>query len=387
MPTIHHCDLAIVGGGLAGALIALAATKRRPDARIRLIEGEASFGGNHVWSFFASDVSDAHRALVAPLIAHGWRGYDIAFPTHGRTLDTAYYSITSDRLDTVLREQLPAQALMSGAHVLGTSPTAVVLADGDRVEAQGVIDCRGPGDLSLLDLGWQKFMGMELELDGLHDVDRPIVMDATVEQLDGYRFVYTLPFTATSLFVEDTYYSDTPDLDTQLLAGRITAYADAKGWGLARVGRSETGVLPVAMGGDFEEYWRSGGNRVAKGGMRAGLFHPLTGYSLPDAVRLAQMVAESGDWSGGALHTLTHDFAARLWKQRRFYRTLATMLFRAAEPAERYRVLERFYRLDAGLVGRFYAGRSTIIDKARVLIGKPPVPIGRAVQALAGRRK
>ncbi len=386
MPTIHHCDLAIVGGGLSGALIALAAARRRPDARIRLIEENTTFGGNHVWSFFASDVTDPNRALVAPLIAHGWRGYDIAFPDHARTLDTAYYSITSERIDAVLRDQLPAQALMTGARVLGTSPTAVVLADGDRVEAQGVIDCRGPGDLSLLDLGWQKFMGMELELGGLHDVERPIVMDATVEQVDGYRFVYTLPFTATSLFVEDTYYSDTPDLDTQVLAGRITQYALSKKWRLARVGRTETGVLPVAMGGDFEEYWRSGGNRVAKGGMRAGLFHPLTGYSLPDAVRLAQLVAESGDWSGGALHTLTHDHAARLWRERRFFRTLATMLFRAAEPAERYRVLERFYRLDAGLVGRFYAGRSTMIDKARVLIGKPPVPIGRAVRALAGKR-
>ena len=386
MPTIHHCDLAIVGGGLAGALIALAAAKRRPDARIRLIEGAAQFGGNHVWSFFGSDVADEHRALVAPLVAHAWRGYDIAFPGHARTLDTAYYSITSERLDTVLRQTLSPETLMASARVLGASPTAVVLADGNRVEGQGVIDCRGPGDVSHLDLGWQKFMGMELKTAYPHGVERPIVMDGSVEQLDGYRFVYTLPFDASTLFVEDTYYSDTPDLDTQTLARRISAYAAAQGWDGVSVGRSETGVLPVAMGGDFEEYWRSGGNRVAKGGMRAGLFHPLTGYSLPDAVRLAHLVADSGDWSGGALHTLTHDYAATLWRQRRFYRMLATMLFRAAEPAERYRVLERFYRLDAGLVGRFYAGRSTLLDKMRVLTGKPPVPIGRAVQALMGRQ-
>ncbi|WP_288408893.1 lycopene beta-cyclase CrtY [uncultured Sphingomonas sp.] len=386
MPTIHQCDLAIVGGGLSGALVALAAAKRRPDARIRLVEGAATFGGNHVWSFFGSDVATEQRALVAPLVAHGWRGYDIAFPAHSRTLDTTYYSITSDRLDTVLRDTLPPEALMASARVLGASPTAVVLADGDRVEAQGVIDCRGPGDLSLLDLGWQKFMGMELKTAYPHGVERPIVMDGSVEQLDGYRFLYTLPFDASTLFVEDTYYSDTPDLDTQALAARISAYAAARGWDAATVGRSETGVLPVAMGGDFEEYWRSGGNRVAKGGMRAGLFHPLTGYSLPDAVRLAQLVAESSDWSGGALHTLTHDFAGGLWKKRGFYRMLATMLFRAADPVERYRVLERFYRLDAGLIGRFYAGKSTWVDQARVLIGKPPVPIGRAVQALMGRQ-
>ncbi|MEP9403872.1 lycopene beta-cyclase CrtY [Sphingomonas sp. VNH70] len=385
MPTIHHCDLAIVGGGLSGALIALAAAKRRPDARIRLIEGSAHFGGNHVWSFFGSDAPGPYRALIAPLVAHGWPAYDIAFPAHARTIDTSYYSITSERLDEVVHSALPPEALMTGARVLGASPTAVVLADGDRVEAQGVIDCRGPGDTAALDLGWQKFMGMELKTAYPHGVERPIVMDATIEQHDGYRFVYTLPFDAATLFVEDTYYSDTPDLDTQLLAGRISAYAGAKGWPVAAVGRCETGVLPVAMGGDFEEYWRSGGNRVAKGGMRAGLFHPLTGYSLPDAMRLAHKVAEASDWSGGALHTLTHDYAAQLWKARGYYRMLATMLFRAAEPAERYRILERFYRLDPKLVGRFYAGRSTFVDKARVLIGKPPVPIGRAVSAILGR--
>ena len=63
---------------------------------------------------------------------------------------------------------------------------------------------------------------------------------------------------------------------------------------------------------------------------------------------------------------------------------LDRMLFRAAEPEERYRVLEHFYRLDPRLVGRFYAGRSTMTDKARILTGKPPVPIGRAIGAILG---
>ena len=73
-----------------------------------------------------------------------------------------------------------------------------------------------------------------------------------------------------------------------------------------------------------------------------------------------------------------------MWRARGFYRILARMLFRAAEPAERYRVLERFYRLDPALIGRFYAGNTTMPDKIRILSGKPPVPIGRAVAALAG---
>ena len=382
MPAIHHCDLAIVGGGLAGGLIALALRKQRPDLDLRIIEGGERLGGNHLWSFFASDVAAADRWLIAPLISHGWTGYDAAFPGHARTLKAPYYAIESERFDRVVRAAMPQGGVMSGRKVLGASARAVVLADGDRIEAGGVIDCRGAGDLSKLDLGWQKFLGRELALVEPHALKRPIVMDATVAQLDGYRFVYALPFAATRLFVEDTYYSDTPELDADALRQRIDAWTRARGIAAERVTREETGVLPVAIGGDFEEYWRSGGNRVAKGGMRAGLFHPVTGYSLPDAVRLARVVAGASNLDGTALHELTFGYARRQWQKRGFYRMLSAMLFRAAEPEERYRILERFYRLDAGLIARFYAGQSNLLDRARVLAGKPPVPVGRAFQAI-----
>jgi lycopene beta-cyclase len=384
MAAIITCDVAIVGAGLAGGMIALALKRKHPELDIRLIEQSRRIGGNHLWSFFASDVAEDHRWIVAPLISYGWKSYDVAFPDHARTLDAPYYSIESDRLDMVVRARLPKNAVMLNRKVLGASPTAVLLADGDRIQARGVIDCRGTGDLGLLDLGWQKFLGREFSLAEPHDLARPVVMDARVPQVDGYRFVYALPFAATRMFVEDTYYSDTPDVDRPVLGERIDDYVAARGWQVDKMVREEAGVLPVAMGGDFEEYWRSGGNRTAKAGMRAGLFHPTTGYSLPDAVRTAALIADATDVSGTALHDLTHGFARAQWRARGFYRMLDKMLFRAAEPEERYRILERFYRLSPQLIGRFYAGRSSMTDKARILSGKPPVPIGRAFHAITG---
>ncbi len=387
MPTTHTCDVAIVGGGLAGGLIALALAKKRPDCDIRLIEAGRGIGGNHLWSFFATDIAAADRWLVAPLISYGWSRYDVSFPGHGRTIRAPYYSIESERFDRIVTGALPEGALMTRRKVLAASSKAVVLADGDRVEAGGVIDCRGPGELALLDLGWQKFHGREMALGDAHDLPNPLIMDATVAQADGYRFVYALPFAATRAFVEDTYYSDSPDFDVAASAARIDAWIAARGWQVERVTREEAGVLPVVMGGDFEGYWNSGGNKVAKAGGRAGLFHPLTSYSLPDAVRTAALVARASDLSGAGLHDLLHGFAKRTWRRRGFYRMLAAMLFRAAEPGERYRILERFYRLDAGLIARFYAGQSSMFDRARILAGKPPVPIKRAVAAVRGKAK
>jgi lycopene beta-cyclase len=58
------------------------------------------------------------------------------------------------------------------------------------------------------------------------------------------------------------------------------------------------------------------------------------------------------------------------------------MLFLAAEPKQRYEVLQRFYKLHQWVIARFYAASSTASDKARILIGRPPVSIRRALASL-----
>ena len=94
-----------------------------------------------------------------------------------------------DLLDRLVRERLRPDQYRLGAD--RASPTRSVRR-ADR--ASTVIDARGAGDLDALDLGWQKFVGREVRLAAPHGLDRPIVMDACVDQPDGYRFVYCLPF-------------------------------------------------------------------------------------------------------------------------------------------------------------------------------------------------
>jgi lycopene beta-cyclase len=371
--------LVIAGGGLAGCLAALALAARRPDVPLLLIEQGTSFGGEHVWSFFDGDVAAGDRWLIEPVISRSWPGYDVCFPARERTLRTGYASLRSELLDARVREVLRPDQYRLGATIAALEPGGVTLADGERIEAVAVVDARGPARLDALDLGWQKFVGREYRLGVPHGLDRPIVMDARVDQADGYRFVYCLPFAEDRLLIEDTYYSSLPDLDREAIGRRIEDYTAARGWQIAALEREETGVLPVAMGGDFEAFWRPS-DPVGRLGLRGGFFHPVTGYSLPDAVRTAMLITRQADLSTLAV-TLRAE-AARLWRERRFYRLLSRMLFRAAAPQERYKVLEHFYRLDAGLIGRFYAGRSTFADRIRILSGRPPVPIGRALKAL-----
>lgn len=387
------CDLAILGGGLAGGLIALAMASARPELSVMVVERGERLGGTHVWSFFASDLPPGGEALVAPLVAARWDGYEVRFPGLSRTLSTPYRSATSNRLDAAVRAALPAGAILTGAEVSAATAASVTLADGRTIAARGVIDARGAAGMPHLQGGWQKFMGQTLRLSAPHGLVRPVVMDARVEQVDGYRFVYCLPFSATEVFVEDTYYADSPALDRAALRRRIADYAAAQGWRVEAVTYEETGVLPVIAGGDHAAFRRAAAGPgpvagpvpgPALAGARAALVHPLTSYSLPDAVTFALHLAAIDNLSGESLVRAGNAWATNHWRRGRFYRMLSRMLFGAAAPAARWRMLQRFYGLPAPLIERFYAGRSTAADKLRILAGRPPVPVTAALASLAG---
>lgn len=383
----QSCDLAIVGGGLAGGLIALALAKARPELIVRLIEGGETLGGNHRWSWFASDLTPEGAALMQGFPATCWdKGYRVAFPSHQRTLQTPYRSLASADFHARLMRDLPADAVHLSARAAALDARGVSLEGGGRIDARAVVDCRTFAPSRHLSGGWQVFMGRHFRTTAPHGIDCPVIMDAAVAQHDGYRFVYVLPLSGREIFIEDTYYNDGPALDRAALSARIDAYCAAHGWAGEVVGE-ETGVLPVITGGDFAAFQRElHFPGVARAGARGGFVHPLTSYTLPFAVETALAIARAPDLTGPALAAMLERRALHHWRATGFYRKLGAMLFSAALPHERYRVFERFYRLPAPLIERFYAARSTPADKLRILCGKPPVPIGRAVKALGSRQ-
>ncbi|KPM14251.1 lycopene beta-cyclase CrtY [Citromicrobium sp. WPS32] len=382
-----RADIAILGGGLAGGLIALALRRADPSLAVVLVEAGEMLGGNHRWSWFESDLTRDGAALLAPFRKIHWpAGYDVHFPEHSRRLDSTYVSLASADFDAALRRELAQSTIHTGRNVASVDARGATLEGGERIEARCVIDARGFILSDAFEGGWQVFMGRHLRTDAPHDVDRPIVMDAKVRQHDAFRFVYTLPLAADELFVEDTYYQDSPVLDRTALSSRIERYCDAMGWHGEPLA-FETGVLPVVTGGDLARYQREVRvPGVAMAGARAMISHPLTSYTLPFAVETALLVADNRDLPGEQMAALLEAHARRVWQRTGFYRMLGKMLFGAAKPEERYRIFSRFYRLSPGLIERFYAARSTTPDKLRVLTGKPPVPIPHALRALASHR-
>jgi lycopene beta-cyclase len=386
-------DLVIVGGGLAGGLIALALHRHAPDCRFLLIEAGRTLGGHHRWSWFETDLAPAARPLMEGFALNGWdEGYDITFPRLGRTLPTAYRSLASAEFHAKLVAELPPERVMLGTKVETLDAGGVTLADGTRIAARRVIDCRAFRPSKHLAGGWQVFLGQHFKCDRPHGLTRPVIMDASVDQVApygneaAYRFVYVLPLSPDEVFIEDTYYADKPKMDAEALKGRVAAYAHRMGWA-GEVIDQEAGILPVVSGGNFRsalaEIAIPG---VAIAGARGGFSHPLTSYTLPfaadNALAIARLLARRPELSGEELASFCTARAKRHWRATAYYRMLSRMLFEAAEPDKRVVVFEHFYALRGALVERFYAGRSTWPDRLRILTGKPPVAIPRAIRAL-----
>ena len=362
-------DYAIAGGGLQAGLLALALRARQPRARIVVVERGETLGGNHTWCFHRGDVSDAVFSWLEPLVEHRWPGYEVRFPSIVRDIAHEYLGISSAHFHGVVSRALSGHAeshLELGTGVQTVEPDALTLDTGVRLEATVVIDARGARRSGVgRGTGYQKFIGHEVETGAPHGVARPVLMDATVDQADGYRFFYVLPFSPTRLLIEDTYFSDTPDLGPEIETG-IAVYAERSGWQIERLVRRESGVLPMP--------WAvpsiAGPRAPLLAGYRGGWFHPGTGYSLPVASRLADFVARRppDELFGPGLDRLERDHR----RQVRFTCFLNRLLFRWYPPARRRSIFERFYGLPSRTIRNFYALELDAADRARLLVGRPP---------------
>jgi lycopene beta-cyclase len=363
-------DYILVGGGLQNGLITLALRAYQPGARIALIERDGALGGNHTWCFHGSHVDAGARTWLEPLVVNRWPGYRILFPEGEHRLEECYSRISSKRLHAVVSEAIEGHGestLLLGTAVADVGADWVHLGSGGTVRAMAVIDGRGAVPLQPnAPSGYQKFLGLEVELEAPHGLDVPIIMDATVEQVDGYRFIYVLPLDDRTVLIEDTYFHDSPVLSAKDARQRIHAYAATRGWSISTMRREESGVLPMP----WAEAHRPDRSGALAAGYRGGWFHPGTGYSLPVAVRLATFVAKRPPDAlfGPDLDAFQRQHRA----QARFARFLNRLMFRWYPPGARRAIFERFYRLPQDTIERFYALRLRPIDRLRLLSGRPP---------------
>jgi len=376
----EHKDLIIVGAGLAAAMLVLRLSHGPNKPSVLILERSAEPFGNKTWSMQATDINTNDRAWLEKAIFAEWPRQCVKFQSLERVLETGYVSINSASLRATVTE-LPNVEVRPNHDVLEISDEHVRLSDGTSITAPCVLDARGHVPHEAMELAYQKFVGWTVETTEPHGVAEPVIMDGSVEQIDGFRFVYLLPFSENRILIEDTRYSDDVLLNEAEIEETIRLYAEKRGWTISKLVHREAGVLPITLAFDRQNFHANRGGCPSMG-MRAGLFHATTGYSLPDAVRVANIIADADSLRSDEIANALMTYGRKRARVQAFYRFLNRMLFKAAEPDRRHLVMQKFYRLPRQTIERFYAGRTTIRDITRILSGEPPVPIARALPCI-----
>ena len=209
-----------------------------------------------------------------------------------------------------------------------------------------------------------------------------------VDQADGYRFVYCLPFADDRAVGRGHLLFDRRRArPATRSAGGSTTYA--RGAGLATSPSSTARRRACCRSCSAATSTRSGrpASRSRRLGLRGGFFHPdhrlfaarrgrappmlLAGAERPVGARAARPVrAPMRRGCGGSAASTACSTACCSAPPRRTSATACSSISTGCPTP---------------LIARFYAGRSTALDKLRILSGRPPVPLGRALAALLER--
>ena len=354
----------IAGGGLAGSLAALALTRQRPDVKLLIVEESERFGGDGFHIFSQAELDEDGAALAAALTSDRWPGFYVSFPGFNRKLKGDIAGFGADDIHKAMIRELNPESYRLGTKVVAVREDALVLDGGETIKAEGAIDARGATSMSTLDLLYEARLVRDYRFGAPHRVDRPVLVDASAGRGGGLHYFECVPLSEERLLVSDVGISERAQPD-ESAGARIHEYVKARGWTRPRARADRTASRALPIGGDFAAFWRLGGARVAKLGLRGGFVHPVTGRTIGDAAAMALLLASQRDFSGDALHDLFEDEAKQLWKQREFLRGITASLA-SARPENRSGLLENLYRLDPGTLQRLQADRLGLLDRWRI---------------------
>jgi lycopene beta-cyclase len=364
-------DVAIVGGGLAGTLAALALVQAAGGCRrIAVIDHSPDPLAGRYWAYFSRNAIEPAAEIAA------WQCVRIRSHTADQLLPLQHYQyrrISGNLLAARLRDVAAAtdgRLTSVTDRVTGLFPSAdtvrVRLANGS-LRASWVLD--SAFGLPVMPGGpWLSFHGVRIAVPAA--LQDPVLMDFTLRQADGIRFGYVLPEGPDTLFAEATSFrSSGPD------SGLAEALQDwlCANWPFhRRIGPViERAALPLHRRTRQREH-----GRILRIGRVGGRTRRATGYGVlhyqQDAMAVAASLARTG--RPGPLPAFS--------RRERWFDDVAMRVL-ARDPAALRTGYEHLFQCNTGddVLG-FMAGEATARQTAAIVASMPIRPFLRA--ALAG---
>jgi len=371
IPNAKDAEIAIVGGGLAGRLLAYRYISETRKS-VCLID-PSNQREDHIFGFF-DDGRDSIK-LPRALASHSFSRWTInnaqIRTTHTprahryRLISASDYEqhllnhCQSSERFTLIRDRVENQVRMGDA-------TQLRLHSGETIRVKQCFDSRA--NIANGDYLMQHFLGQYVRVQTPTFNPKSVeLMNFSVDQSAGMHFMYLLPFSETEALVESTVYS-TETHDADWYKAHIDDFL-SKNYTLAdyEVYKTEQGVIPLT----YDKPNDSFGTAV---GLRAGALRTSSGYAFSQIHDQVYRIDLGNPQKIAESHT-----QVERWMDDILLRVLRN--YPDIAPAVFNKMAQVF---DGDQFATFMLGRSPLWDKIRLILRLPKQPFLH--QTLLGKR-
>jgi lycopene beta-cyclase len=378
-PKRDRYEFVILGAGCSGLSLCYYLLEGGVDAPILILDRKRTFEDDRTWCFW-----DVESTPFSQLALKEWRSWDFVSAGGSAAQTTSRYPYKClagrdfyERALIRLAES-PNVTLRLGEEIGGCveeNGEVRVETSGEIFRARQLFDGRGlsPGSPAFEEARrravWvpQKFLGLRIRAHKpVFDPERCTLMDFSVDQSRGLRFVYVLPMGEREALVENVYLSEA-DVSQAEHRAEIVAYLESVcGFSpdeYETLGE-ERGYIPMT---DYA-FPRRLGERSHNIGMLGGETRPSTGYTFLRIQRHCRALVEAIVSGADPPERRTHPCRLDLLD----YLFLRFVRERPGECPEVYRRM--FAGVPPDSLVRFLTEKSTPLDEARLIRALPKTP-------------
>ncbi|MDX2113792.1 MAG: FAD-dependent oxidoreductase [Alphaproteobacteria bacterium] len=277
-------DVIIVGGGMAGLMLAWHLRQRHPSLDILVLEARDRYTHDRHFAFWLDDREDG---FPETLISHAWRRWQV-IDAQGETMmfhgqHYRYGVIASDRFYQTMTA-LPALTVHHRCRITSIHEDQVISEDGASYHGTMIFDARPHTNLTAP--LYQQFSGVVIETaQPCFDPDCATLMDFSIPQPEAAcAFVYSLPFSSSRALLEPTLLTARP-WPVAAVQHWQSELLNKKSLAGATVHHHEYGLLPLTTELADTQH-------AIAIGTRAGWMRASTGYSFMASWRTTSTIAE-----------------------------------------------------------------------------------------------
>ncbi|MFI4847307.1 MAG: lycopene beta-cyclase CrtY [Candidatus Makana argininalis] len=358
-----YFSIIIIGVGLSNGLIAIRLKQYFPELNILLIE-KKNIKNNKKWSFHLTNNLLIKNNWLLPIIDYFWPTYIVNFNKYRRLIKKEYLTITSYKFYKFINKFFKKKILFKYV-VSILSDHTLKLNNNLILNAEIIIDGRGYKKNNNIKYYFQYFFGQEIQLNINHNIKNPIIIDSKINQKNGYRFLYILPISPYSIFIEDTIYLNNLNLNTKINNSNILKFLKKNNFNIKNIRKEEKGIIPIYIYNNFNFFIKN--IKIPCSGLRAGLLNNTTGYSFKYSIFVSYKISKVNKFTSCILNKLITNISYKIWVENIFLRILNSIFFDKNFIFEKKKIIKNFYKLSDKIINKFYLCKLNFLEKFKII--------------------